>query len=159
MSGDVGPTHRVSAPAFAALVGQEVGVSSWHGLDQTRIDRFAALTEDEQFIHCDPVRAADGPFGGTIAHGFLTLSLLSRFSFEALPQIEGSATLVNYGFDKIRFLSPVRSGGRVRGRFTLLEATQRGARELMCRFKVVVEIEGADRPAAVAEWLILNMLG
>src|SRR5947209_15645098 len=100
-------------------VGSEVGVSSWLTMDQARIDAFAEATEDRQFIHVDPEAAAKTPFGGTIAHGFLTLSLLSRMAAEAMLVPEGVKMAVNYGLDRVRFLAPVGSGKRVRGRFTV----------------------------------------
>ena len=102
-----------------ALVGKQIGLSDWITVDQARIDAFAAVTEDHQFIHVDPARAAQTPFGGTIAHGFLTLSLLSAMHYNAIPDIAGTLHAVNYGFERIRFLSPVRSGVRIRGRFVL----------------------------------------
>src|ERR1700687_5519619 len=109
-----------------ARIGQEVGVSDWHVMDQARIDRFADVTEDHQFIHVDPARAkAETPFGGTIAHGFLTLSLLATMGYEALPQIEGRVMGINYGFDKVRFLQPVRAGSRLRARYKLRDVTER----------------------------------
>ncbi|KIF65843.1 nodulation protein NodN [Streptomyces sp. AcH 505] len=144
----------IARDAYIKLVGQEVGVSSWHVVDQKRIDAFAEVTEDHQFIHVDPVRAAkETPFGTTIAHGFLSLSLMSAFAYEVLPSIEGTAMSVNYGFDKLRFVSPVRAGARVRGRFTLTDATLRGPKELLSRTNVTVEIEGESKPALVADWL------
>lgn len=139
--------------AYMALVGREVGISEWHLVDQKRIDVFADATEDHQFIHIDPVRAGETPFGSTIAHGFLTTSLLSVFSYEALPKLAGVAMGVNYGFDKLRFVSPVRAGSRVRGRFTLSEARMRGPKELLTRSSVIVDIEGETKPALVADWL------
>ncbi len=139
---------------YLKLVGREIGASSWHLVDQKRIDDFADVTADHQFIHIDPARAArETPFGATIAHGFLSVSLLSAFAYEVLPKIEGTAMSVNYGFDKLRFISPVRSGSRVRGRFTLVEATPRSPKELLSRTNVVVEIEGETKPALVADWL------
>jgi acyl dehydratase len=136
------------------LIGQEIGVSSWHVVDQSRIDSFATVTEDHQFIHVDPERAArETPFGGTIAHGFLSLSMMSAFAYEVLPSIEGTAMSVNYGFDKLRFVSPVRAGARIRGRFTLADATLRAPKELLSRTSVTVEIEGETKPALVADWL------
>ena len=150
----IGMTTTIDRDAYLKLVGQEVGVSSWHLVDQKRIDVFAEVTADHQFIHVDPVRAArETPFGTTIAHGFLSLSLLSAFSYEVLPRIEGTAMSVNYGFDKLRFVSPVRSGARVRGRFKLLEATWRSPKELLSRTNVTVEIEGESKPALVADWI------
>ena len=140
-------------------VGQEVGVSRWIEVTQDVIDGFAEVTQDRQFIHVDPARAAvETPFGGTIAHGFLTLSLLSACAYDALPQIEGRAMGINYGFDKIRFLSPVRSGSRVRARFRLAEVQMRSPTEALMRYGVMVEIEGAERPALAADWLTMAVL-
>ena len=140
--------------AYQDMVGKEVGVSSWHVVDQNRINAYADVIEDHQFIHIDPERAkAETPFGSTVAHGFLTMSLMSIMSYEVMPVIEGTTMGVNYGFDKLRFISPVRSGRRVRGRFTLAEATLRKPTELLSRTNVAVEIEGEDKPALVADWL------
>lgn len=144
----------ITRDAYIGRVGTEIGLSSWHLVDQKRIDVFADATEDHQFIHVDPERAArETPFGTTIAHGFLTASLLSVFSYEALPKVEGVTMGVNYGFDKLRFISPVRAGSRLRGRFTLTEATMRKPNELLSRTSVSVEIEGEQRSALVADWL------
>lgn len=149
----------VEPDVYLGLVGQEIGVSSWHVVDQQRIDAFADATEDHQFIHVDAERAKrETPFGGTIAHGFLTLSMLSVFSYEAMPTIAGTVMGVNYGFDKVRFLSPVRAGARVRGRFTLAEANLRKPTELLTRSTITVEIEGEPKPALVADWLGLIYL-
>ena len=140
--------------AYQAMVGKEIGVSSWHMIDQPRIDSYADVIEDHQFIHVDPERAKrETAFGTTIAHGFLTMSLLSIMSYEVMPVIAGTTMGVNYGFDKLRFISPVRSGKRVRGRFVLAEAKLRKPGELQSRTNVTVEIEGEDKPALVAEWL------
>ncbi len=144
----------IARDAYLALVGKEIGVSPWHLIDQKRIDAFAETTEDHQFIHVDPDRAArETPFGGTIAHGFLTMSMLSVFNYEVIPKIEGATMGVNYGFDRLRFISPVRAGSRIRGRFVLTEAKMRSANELMSRTGVTVEIEGAGKPALVADWI------
>jgi acyl dehydratase len=144
----------VSLQAYQKMVGHEVGVSSWHVVDQKRIDVYADVIEDHQFIHVDPERAKkETAFGTTIAHGFLTMSLLSVMSYEVMPVIEGTTMGVNYGFDKLRFISPVRSGSRVRGRFTLAEATLRKPSELQSRTHVTVEIEGEEKPALVADWI------
>jgi acyl dehydratase len=140
--------------AYQAMVGKEIGVSLWHLIDQPRIDTYADVIEDHQFIHVDPERAKkETAFGTTIAHGFLTMSLLSIMSYEVMPVIVGTTMGVNYGFDKLRFISPVRSGKRVRGRFVLAEAKLRKPNELLSRTNVTVEIEGEDKPALVAEWL------
>jgi acyl dehydratase len=144
----------VPLDAFQAMVGNEVGVSSWHLIDQRRIDLYADVIEDHQFIHIDPERAArETPYGTTVAHGFLTMSLLSIMSYEVMPVVEGTTMSVNYGFDRLRFLSPVRAGSRVRGRFTLTEARLRKPDELLSRSSVTVEIEGEEKPALAADWL------
>jgi acyl dehydratase len=142
-----------SLDEIRARVGQEVGVSSWLTIDQARIKAFADATEDRQFIHVDPAAAAQTPFGGTIAHGFLSLSLLSRMGAEAMLIPEGVKFAVNYGFDRVRFLSPVGSGKRVRGRFTLDSAEEKAPGQWLLRHIVTVEIEGEAKPALTAVWL------
>jgi acyl dehydratase len=130
----------VSLETYQGMVGKEIGVSSWHLIDQGRIDTYAGVIEDHQFIHVDPDRARkETAFGTTIAHGFLTMSLMSIMSYEVMPVVEGTAMGVNYGFDKLRFLSPVCSGKRVRGRFVLAEATLRKPKELLSRTNVTVD--------------------
>lgn len=150
------------ASDLPSLVGQEVGLSRWITVDQARIDAFARITEDEQFIHVDPERARATPFGGTIAHGFLTLSLASAMSYDAVAPLEGVVMGVNYGFDKLRFLAPVPAGSKVRGRFRLLSAEDKGAQDGVTRWllkhELTVEIEGADKPALIAEWLSMQMV-
>lgn len=136
-------------------VGQEVGISSWITVDQVRIDAFAETTEDRQFIHVDAEAAARTTFGGTIAHGFLTLSLLSRMAGEAMLVADGLKMIVNYGLDRVRFLAPVRSGSRVRGRFTLDSLEEKAPGQVLIRHTVTVEIEGEDKPALSAVWLAL----
>jgi len=148
----------ISLAAYQDMIGQEIGVSSWHLIDQKRIDAYADVVEDHQFIHVDPEGAKATPFGTTIAHGFLTMSLLSVMSYEVMPAIEGTAMGVNYGFDKLRFISPVRSGKRVRGRFALAKAEMRRPKELQSLTNVSVEIEGEDKPALVADWIGLIYL-
>jgi acyl dehydratase len=144
----------VSLEAYRNMVGKEIGVSSWHLIDQNRINAYADVIEDHQFIHVDPERAKrETAFGTTIAHGFLTMSLMSIMSYEVMPVIAGTTMGVNYGFDKLRFISPVRAGKRVRGRFTLTEATLRKPKELLSRTAVSVEIEGEQRSALVADWI------
>lgn len=136
-------------------LGQEVGVSSWIAIDQTRIDAFADATEDRQFIHVDPDAAARGQFGGTIAHGFLSLSLLSRMGAEAMLMPDGMKVAINYGLDRVRFLAPVRSGKRVRGRFTLDSVEEKVPGQVLLRHLVTVEIEEEEKPALSAVWLTL----
>jgi len=134
-------------------VGDEIGVSSWLTIDQSRIGAFADATEDRQFIHTDPAAAAQTPFGGTIAHGFLSLSLLSRMGAEVMLFPPGLKMAVNYGLDRVRFLAPVKSGARVRGRFTLDSVEEKAPGQLLMRHIVTVEIEGEDKPALTAVWL------
>ena len=146
------------ASELQGLIGQEVGVSRWFVVDQARIDAFADCTEDRQFIHVDPQAARATPFGGTIAHGFLTLSLASAMSYDAVRPLDGVVMGVNYGFDKLRFLTPVRAGRRVRGRFKLLSAEDKGGGRWLLKHELTVEIDGEDKPALVAEWLAMQML-
>ena len=141
-----------------ARVGEEIGVSDWISIDQARIDSFADTTEDRQFIHVDPAAAAQTPFGGTIAHGFLTLSLLSRMGAEAMLIPEDLKMAVNYGLDRVRFLAPVRSGKRVRGRFTLDSVEDKAPGQVLMHHTVTVEIEGETKPAMTAIWLGLLVL-
>jgi acyl dehydratase len=139
-------------------VGEEVGVSDWLTIGQARIDEFAEATEDRQFIHLDTEAAALTPFGGTIAHGFLTLSLLSRMGAEATLLPQAMKVVVNYGLDRVRFLAPVRAGGQVRGRFVLDSVEERAPGQILMRHKVTVEIEGESKPALTADWLTLLMI-
>jgi acyl dehydratase len=141
-----------------SLIGQEVGVSRWIEIDQARIDAFAKITEDEQFIHVDPEAARATPFGGTIAHGFLTLSLASAMSYDAVKPLEGVVMGVNYGFDKLRFLAPVPAGSKVRGRFKLLSAEDKGGGRWLLKHELTVEIEGSEKPALIAEWLGMQVV-
>lgn len=136
------------------LIGTEVGVSNWITVDQAMIDEFAKTTHDEQWIHVDPERASkETPFGGAIAHGFLTLSLASRFAYDCFELLPGQVMGINYGMNKLRFLMPVKAGSRVRGRFTLQRAEARDATSLLRENLLTVEIEGEKTPALVAEWL------
>lgn len=144
-----------SLTEIKSRIGEEIGVSGWIAIDQARIDKFADATEDRQFIHVDPAAATQTPFGGTIAHGFLSLSLLSRMGAEALLVPEGLKIAINYGLDRVRFLAPVRSGSRVRGRFLLDSVEEKAAGQVLMRHNVTVEIEGEDKPALSAVWLAL----
>lgn len=143
---------------LASLIGQEVGVSRWIEIDQARIDAFAKITEDEQFIHVDPEAAKATPFGGTIAHGFLTLSLASAMSYDAVKPLEGVVMGVNYGFDKLRFLAPVPAGSKVRGRFKLLSADDKGGGRWLLKHELTVEVQGSEKPALIAEWLGMQVV-
>lgn len=149
----------VSLETLETGVGSEIGVSSWRTVSQSMIDRFAEATDDHQFIHVDPERAArEGPYGGTIAHGFLSLSLLSTFAFETIPPLEGTSVGINYGFDKVRFQSPVKTGSRVRGRFTLAALNVRPSGWIEVGYDATVEIENMKKPALSARWLTLTTL-
>ncbi|MBA3525788.1 MAG: MaoC family dehydratase [Sphingomonas sp.] len=147
------PTARLDQ--IRARLGEEIGTSGWILVDQDRIAAFAEATEDRQFTHLDPNLAAQTPFGGTIAHGFLSLSLLSRMAAEVMLVPDTVKMAVNYGFDRVRFLAPVRSGKRVRGRFTLESVHDKAPDQLLLRHLVAVEIEDEDRPALSAQWLTL----
>ena len=151
-----------SASELPSLIGTEIGVSRWFEIDQERINAFAKLTEDEQFIHVDPDMAKHTPFGGTVAHGFLTLSLASAMSYDAVQPLDGVLMGVNYGFDRLRFLAPVKSGKRVRGRFVLKSAENKGSDGTSTRWllthELTIEIEGEDKPAIIADWLSMQMV-
>jgi acyl dehydratase len=143
-----------SLDEIKSKVGTEIGVSDWILVDQDRIDRFAEVTEDRQFIHVDPVRAAaETPFGGTVAHGFLSLSLLSRMGEDAFLQPPNVKLGVNYGFERVRFMSPVKAGKRVRGRFKLVSADERRPGQWRFVHEVTVEIEDEQKPALTVEWI------
>lgn len=148
---------RQTPEQMQAQLGQEVGTSRWYEMSAARIKAFADVTEDWQPIHLDPAAGAASPFGSTIAHGFLTLSLLSAMVYE-MPALQGEATGVNYGFDSLRFLAPVPTGARVRGRFTLVDLSQRADGGYKIAYDVTVEIEGQDKPALAARWLGLRYL-
>jgi acyl dehydratase len=137
---------------LASRVGEEVGVSPWVEVSQERIDTFAKAIDDFQWIHVDPARARDSPFGGTIAHGFLTLSLLSHLS-ERTFAFADRRMGVNYGLNRVRFTAPVPGGSRVRARFTLAKYEPLDGNGVQVTWDTVVEIEGAAKPALVAEWI------
>jgi len=145
----------ISIAEVKDLVGTEVGVSEWIDVPQSRIDLFADATDDHQFIHVDPERAKETPFGGTIAHGFLTVSMLSAMHSDAVPRLREENVGINYGFNKMRFMAPVPANGRIRGRFFLKESRLRGPGLLMTTFDVTVEIEGSKKPALTASWMTI----
>ncbi len=138
---------------LAACAGQEVAVSDWTPVGQTQVNQFAEATHDHQWIHVDPAKAAAGPFGGPIAHGFLTLSMLPCF-FESSLEVTGQRMGVNYGLNKVRFTSPVPVGSRLRARMRLLSATPIDHGGMQFAWEVTVELEGAAKPACVAESLV-----
>ena len=145
---------EVTREDFLALVGQHIGTSEWVTIDQETINKFADATGDHQFIHIDAEKAKLTPFGGTIAHGFLTLSLLPMLSAKSdLPRLAGIKMGVNYGGNKVRFLAPVRSGKRVRGHSKLLELEEKRPGQWQQTVEFTVEIEGEEKPAMIAEWI------
>ena len=153
-----GKQANVSSISLNELItktGTEIGCSSWILVEQGRISAFADVTDDHQFIHVDKQRAAQTPVGKTIAHGFLTLSLLSAMVEEAVPQLEHTVFGMVYGFDKVRFLSPVPVDSRIRGRFKLIEVKRRTAASYLIKHECTVEIENAAKPALVAEWIYM----
>jgi acyl dehydratase len=143
----------VTTEDLRGMAGEELGVSDWLLIDQARIDAFADATLDHQYIHVDPAAAAMTPFGSTIAHGFLTLSLIVPLM--TLPAPAGTVMGINYGLDKVRFIEPVRVGSRVRTRSVLREVTDKGTGRLLVKTEVTMEIEGSDKPAMIAEALTM----
>jgi len=145
----------ISIEAYKAKVGEEIGVSEWLSIDQARIDAFADATGDHQFIHVNPEMAKFTPMGGTIAHGFLILSLLGLLRETSdCPTVEGVRMALNYGGNRVRFLTPVRSGSRIRGRFRLVDFAEKGPGRYQETSELTVEIEGQDKPAMIAEWIV-----
>ncbi|HEY9553444.1 MaoC family dehydratase [Allosphingosinicella sp.] len=147
-----------SLDEITSKVGTAIGTSPWIEISQKDIDTFADVTGDHQFIHVDPEMAAKTPFGGTVAHGFLTLSLLSQMAAGVVFVPEGTRMVVNYGFDKVRFITPIRSGKRVRGHFTLAGAEEKRPGQWQLLHNVTVEIEREDKPALQADWIGLIYL-
>ena len=142
-----------------AQVGNEIGVSDWFEVTQDNVNLFADVTLDHQFIHIDEAKAAQTPFGGTIAHGFLTLSMLSHFAENGMSVgLEGTKMGVNYGFDKVRFIQPVRVGSKIRGRSTLLSMEEKNPGQYLMKSSITVEIDGVEKPALLAEWLTMAMV-
>lgn len=144
----------VSRDELFAMIGKEVGISEWMEITQERVNKFAEATGDFQFIHINEEMAKMTPFGGTIAHGFLSLSLMPVLSAEAdLPRLDGIKMGVNYGGNKTRFLAPVRVGKRVRGRFKLLSMEEKRPGQFQQSMEFTLEIEGEEKPALIAEWI------
>lgn len=141
-----------------SLVGSVIGTSDWISVEQERINVFANVTEDHQFIHVNPDMAKMTPFGTTIAHGFLSLSLLSKFAEQGAMTIEGVAMGLNYGFEKVRFLNPVKVGSKVRGSFVLKAAVEKNPGQHLLTYTVSVEIDGEEKPALVADWLVMQFV-
>ena len=144
---------------LAGLAGQDLPASEWLTIDQERVTQFADATNDHQFIHVDAERAAATPFGGTIAHGFLSLSLVAYLISEAMPVPEGRTMTINYGSDKVRYLTPVRVGKRIRALQTILEVSEKQSGRWLVKTAVTIEIEGEATPALVAEILFMHFTG
>ncbi|MEX3014611.1 MaoC family dehydratase [Gymnodinialimonas hymeniacidonis] len=140
---------------FGHMIGKSLGTSRWIKVDQPRIDTFADVTEDRQFIHIDPDAAAQGPYGITVAHGFLTLSLLSTLAYDVVPALGPYESSINYGFDRLRFLAAVPSDARLRAHFTLNSVTEKAPNRVLLTLAVRMEIEGEETPALIADWLVL----
>ena len=153
-------TIQLVEPSEAmAMVGTKLPPGEWVTVDQDRINVFANCTEDHQFIHIDEAAAAQTPFGGTIAHGFLTLSLLTKMSEGSGIALKGIVMGLNYGCDKVRFLNPVRAGKRVRAHSEIMSVDQKDANRFLIKSAVTVEIEGEETPAVYAEWLSMQIIG
>ena len=149
-------SNIVSANQLENYVGQEISISEWMNVEQDRIDLFADATGDHQYIHVDAERAAETPFGTTIAHGFLSLSLLA--SMNGGLKLENTVMGINYGLDKVRFLNPVKVGAKIRGRFTLVSAEEKKPQHFLLKHNIVVEIEGEEKPALIADWLGMTVV-
>ena len=139
-------------------IGKEVGISEWLLVDQERINQFADATGDHQYIHVDSDRAAQTPFGTTIAHGFLTMSLMVLMGYEGSTKLENSVMGINYGFDKLRFINPVKVNSKIRGRFQLISAEEKKPNQWLLKHNITVEIAGEEKPALVAEWLGMTVV-
>jgi acyl dehydratase len=150
---------QVTKDNIGDYVGKTLEPSPWLKIEQPRIDAFAEITNDHQFIHVDPERAAQTPFGSTIAHGFLSLSLLSHFGESFMLAIDGAKMGINYGFEKVRFLTPVNVDSEIRGVGKLLEVTEKSPGQFLTKYEVTVEIKGSDKPALIAEWLGMQIVG
>lgn len=150
-----GPVRSLTLDEIRAFIGEEIGVSEWFELDQDRINRFADLTEDHMFLHVNPEAASETPFGGTIAHGLFTLSMMPVMAYQAMPGVSGSKMGVNYGYDKVRFMAPVKSGKRIRGRFVVKGVEDKGDGRVQIIHSVIIEIENESKPALAAEWITM----
>ena len=142
---------------MVARIGETIGTSDWFPMGQDRINAFADCTEDHQFIHVNPEMAKMTPFGGTIAHGFLTLSMLASM-MEKGVEAPTTKMSINYGFDKVRFITPVKSGARIRGHFKLLELVEKRPGQWQQKVEATIEIEGEDKPALIAEWMFQHFV-
>lgn len=152
-------SNVVNADQLAQYIGKEVGVTDWLEIDQARINQFADATGDHQYIHVDPVRAAQTPFGTTIAHGFLTLSLMSMLSANnGGIKLSNAVMGINYGLDKVRFITPVKVGSKIRARFQLVSADEKKPKHYLLKHNVTIDIDGESKPALIAEWLGMTVV-
>lgn len=152
-------SNVVSTDQLGDYIGKEVGLTDWFEIDQDRINNFAEATGDFQYIHVDEERATETPFGATIAHGFLTLSLLSKLSsMSGGIKLENSVMGINYGLNKVRFLNPVKVNSKIRARFELISAEEKKPNHYLLMHNVTVEIAGEEKPALIAEWLGMTVL-
>ena len=152
-------TNVISVDQLENYIGQEVGITEWLEIDQERINKFADATGDHQYIHVDPERAAQTPFGTTIAHGFLTLSLMSMFrSMNGGIKLENAVMGINYGLDKVRFINPVKVGNKIRARFELISAEEKKPNHYLMKYNVTIDIDGEEKPALIAEWLGMTVV-
>ena len=152
-------SKTVSKEDLKDFIGKETGTSDWFKIDQDRINQFADVTLDHQFIHIDPEAAAKTPFGTTIAHGFLTLSMMSHLTVGAMVSVEGTVMGVNYGCDKVRFLSPVKVNSEIRAKVKLMDVTEKPGGRLLLKSEITMEIKDERHPALIAEWLTMVVLG
>ena len=153
-----GPVRSMPLDEMKTYIGKEIGVSEWFTLDQDRINKFADVTEDHMFLHVNPEMAKATPFGGTIAHGLLTLSMVPVMAYQAMPGMSGTKMGVNYGYNKVRFMAPVKSGKRVRGHFVLKGLEPQSGGRMQILQDVTVEIEGEEKPALIGEWVTMVWL-
>jgi len=152
-------TNSINARELNQYVGKETGVSQWFTITQAQINKFGDATHDQQYIHVDPEKAKDSPFGGTIAHGFLSLSLFSAIAYDAAINLENTIMGLNYGFEKVRFLQAVKVNSRVRGRMVLDDVIEKRPGQFLYNWAVTVEIEGEEKPALTAQWLTMTIVG
>lgn len=148
----------ISPTDYTGVIGRETPATDWFQIDQDRINAFADCTLDHQFIHVDPAAAAKSPFGSTIAHGFLSLSMLSYFAEQLEVVMDGVKMGVNYGLDKVRFISPVKVDQRIRARSKVLDVLEKNPGQFQLKLEVTVDIEGQDKPALIAEWLVMQFV-
>ncbi len=151
--------NSISTVELAGLAGQEMPPSEWLEISQDRVNEFADATNDHQFIHIDEGRASQTPFGGTIAHGFLSLSLITYLIAETMPVPENSAMTINYGSDKVRYIAPVRVGRRIRATQKVLDVTEKAPGRWLVKTAVTIEIDGEETPAVIAEILFMHITG